>query len=165
MKYVTTVEGQEYTIEIEGETIRINGQPVQVDFEQVGQMTLYSLILDNQSFEVVVEDEGRGLLRVMLGGDLFEAKVEDERTRRLSRAQRRQQVTGGEISVKAPIPGLVVKVMVEPGDTVVANQSLAILEAMKMENEIRAPREGTVHEVRISPGQPVDQGQILVTLR
>ena len=166
MKYIATVDGQEYTIEIESDNqVVVNGQPVQVDFRKVGSLTLYSLLLDNHSFEVVVEDEGRGVRQVVLGGNLYRVRVEDERTRRLSRADRRPQLTRGEVTIKAPIPGMVVKLLVAPGDTVFEGQGVAILEAMKMENELCAPRGGTVHEVRASPGEVVDQGQILVTIQ
>ena len=62
------------------------------------------------------------------------------------------------------MPGLVVAVAVAPGDTVVADQRLLALEAMKMENEIRATTPGTVAEVRVSAGQKVEQGQVLVVV-
>jgi biotin carboxyl carrier protein len=74
-------------------------------------------------------------------------------------------VPDGELSIKAPIPGLVVRVLVEPGRPVVEGETLLILEAMKMENEIRAPRAGVIHEVRSEPGAQVASGQILLTLK
>ncbi len=67
--------------------------------------------------------------------------------------------------VRSPIPGRVVKVMVKVSDQVTAGQTLVVLEAMKMENELRAPRAGTVHEVRCAEGTAVEAGQDLVTLR
>jgi biotin carboxyl carrier protein len=60
--------------------------------------------------------------------------------------------------------GRVVRVAVQPGDRVQANDLLLVLEAMKMENEIRAPRAGTVKEVRVSAGDRVNQGDPLVVL-
>jgi oxaloacetate decarboxylase alpha subunit len=54
---------------------------------------------------------------------------------------------------------------VEPGQTLAEGDTLVILEAMKMENELRAPRAGVVHEVRVKPGDQVALGQVLVTLR
>lgn len=166
MKYIATVDGQEYTIEIESDSqVVVNGQPIQVDFRKVGSLTLYSLLLDNHSFEVVVEDEGRGICQVVLGGNLYRVRVEDERTRRLSNVNHRPQLGGGEVTIRAPIPGMMVKILVAPGDTVSDGQGVAILEAMKMENELLAPREGTVREVRVSSGEVVEQGQILVTIQ
>ncbi len=71
----------------------------------------------------------------------------------------------GELSIKAPIPGLVVKVAVEPGQEVAEGDTLIILEAMKMENELRAPRAGVVLEVKVDPGAQVALGQAMVSLR
>jgi biotin carboxyl carrier protein len=63
------------------------------------------------------------------------------------------------------MPGLVVRVLVEPGQTVGAGAGLVVLEAMKMENELKSPRAGVVDTVAARPGQAVEKGQVLVTLR
>ena len=166
MKYVATIDGQSYTIEIDNPgQIIIDGEDRAVDLRQVGKLSLYSLLMDNASYEVVVEDEGHNTCRVMIGGELYEVRVEDERTRRLALANRKPNPPSGELAIKAPIPGLVVKIPVEPGEAVRAGQSVVILEAMKMENELRTPRIGTVHEIRVAIGDKVDQGQVLVTIR
>jgi biotin carboxyl carrier protein len=68
----------------------------------------------------------------------------------------------GDGRVKAPIPGLIARVLAAPGPRVAAGQSLVVLEAMKMENEIRAPRAGLVSAVHVSAGQSVTLGQLLV---
>jgi biotin carboxyl carrier protein len=62
------------------------------------------------------------------------------------------------------MPGRVVKVLVKPGDQVVARQGLVVVEAMKMENELRAPGPGTVAEVRASEGASVEANAVLVVL-
>lgn len=66
--------------------------------------------------------------------------------------------------VKAPIPGLIRRLLVQPGDRVEIGQTLLILEAMKMENEIRAPRPGTVKAVHAEPGADVAHNQVLVEI-
>jgi len=68
-------------------------------------------------------------------------------------------------AVRAPLPGLVVEIKVKPGDPVRAGQVVAVLEAMKMENEIVAPRDGTVAEVRTTKGVNVNLGDILVLIK
>ena len=70
----------------------------------------------------------------------------------------------GDGRVKAPIPGLIARVLVEVGQRVAAGQPILILEAMKMQNEIAAPRAGRVTEIRTAPGQTVDAGEILAIL-
>jgi biotin carboxyl carrier protein len=70
----------------------------------------------------------------------------------------------GALSVVAPMPGRVVKILVQAGDLVSARQAVAIVEAMKMENEVRAPRAGTIKEVRITQGALVEARAVLVVI-
>jgi biotin carboxyl carrier protein len=70
----------------------------------------------------------------------------------------------GDLPVLAPIPGLVVKVLVAEGDMVEENQPMVLLEAMKMENELRAQKAGKVKQVRIVAGQRVEQNALLLLL-
>lgn len=70
----------------------------------------------------------------------------------------------GDGRVKAPIPGLIAKLMVGTGARVELGQTLLVLEAMKMENEIRATRAGVIGELRVQPGQTVTMGEVLVEI-
>ena len=176
MKYVTTITptgspvgtGRAYVVEIEeGGLIRVAGRELQADLRRIGEEDLYSLLVDNQSFEVHVLETERNGFRVMVSGqgyEGYEARVVDERTYRLS--QSRGGLAAGTVdsAIKAPIPGLVVKVIVAEGEEVQAGQNLVILEAMKMQNELRAPRSGTVATIKVKAGDSVNQGDTLVTL-
>ena len=70
----------------------------------------------------------------------------------------------GDGRVKAPIPGLITRIMVEPGQQVEVGDPLLVLEAMKMENVIRAPRSGSVQQLNVQPGQTVVLGERLVEI-
>ena len=95
-----------------------------------------------------------------IDGRQVRARVSDGRRRgRAAAAQ-----AGGDHAVAAPMPGRVVRVLVEPGDRVAAGQGLAVVEAMKMENEVAAPADGVVSDVRAVPGDSVEAGSVLVTL-
>ena len=96
---------------------------------------------------------------VGIGGRQVRARVSDGRRRRAAASQ-----AGGDHAVAAPMPGRVVRVLVEPGDRVAAGQGLAVVEAMKMENEVAAPAAGVVSDVRAAPGDSVEAGAVLVTL-
>jgi biotin carboxyl carrier protein len=72
--------------------------------------------------------------------------------------------THGTAVVLAPMPGLVMRVLVTPGEAVLEGQGVAILEAMKMENEIRAPRPGVVKAVHVMAGKAVNQGDALLVV-
>ncbi len=168
MKYFATVEDQTYEIAIDHHgRITVDGVEQAAEMVSVGGKNLYSLLLDNVSFEVLLDaDTGqRNTYGVMVGGLRYMVKMQDERTRRLSLASRAIKATDVELAIKAPIPGLVVRVAVEPGQAVLEGDTLLILEAMKMENELRVPRGGTIHEVRVEPRMQVALGQVLVTLR
>ena len=97
---------------------------------------------------------------VGIGGRQVRARVSDGRPRRRAAASQ----AGGDHAVAAPMPGRLVRVLVEPGDRVAAGQGLAVVEAMKMENEVAAPADGVVSEVRAAPGDSVEAGAVLVTL-
>ena len=67
-------------------------------------------------------------------------------------------LASGEGSVKAPMPGVILKVLVDEGDTVNAGDTVMVIEAMKMENDIKAPRSGTVKKIMVGPGDSVNTG-------
>ncbi|HHV28873.1 MAG TPA: biotin/lipoyl-binding protein [Clostridium sp.] len=73
-------------------------------------------------------------------------------------------VPAGAVIIKAPMPGTILNIHVNQGDTVKKGQVLLILEAMKMENEILAPNDGTVASVNVSKGSSVNVGEVLLSL-
>ena len=168
MKYFAAVDDHTYEIDIDHHgRITVDGTEMAADMHLVAGESLYSLLLENRSYEVVLhpETEKRNFYGVMVSGLLHRVKVQDERSRRLALVDRNLRAPEGELAVRAPIPGLVVKIAVEPGQVVAEGQTLVILEAMKMENELAAPRDGTVIEVRVEPGAQVATGKVLITIR
>ncbi len=164
MKYITHVDGQEFEVEILGRhRVKINGQELAVDFQSVSGQPLYSLIVDGRSFEAYIYP-AEGDWQVLLHGDLYDVKVEDERERRLRAASGKQAADVGAFQLKAPMPGLVVTVPVQPGDSVEKGDVLVILESMKMQNELRSPKAGTVAAVKVQPGDSVEQRETLVVV-
>jgi len=165
MKYTAIIHDKPYEIEIgANNALLINGEPHNADFRNIEGTTLYSLLLDNVSWEVLVERNGDEY-RVLIDGELHLVEVQDERTRKLAKAAAKSAGATGDAIIKAPMPGLVRAVTVSVGDAVEAKQGIVILEAMKMENELRVPRAGTVKEIRVKPGDKVEQGQVLVIVK
>ena len=163
MRYVTTIGEEQYAIDINQDNqITVNGETVEINFQQMPDTTMHSIIVAGKSHDVRM-DEGDGVYIVQLSGEVFEVMVEDERTRRLAGVKSSLDVTG-EAIIKAPMPGVVVEVLVTPGQAVEQGDILAILESMKMQNEFKAPRAGQVHAVRVRAGDKVDQGAIMVTI-
>jgi biotin carboxyl carrier protein len=163
-KYITSIKGKEYTIEIlESGKVSLNGQVYEVDFESISGQPVYSLLLDGGSFQADVYPGDEDTLQVLMRGVLYEATVEDEREKRLSKAAGAAAQTG-EFVLRAPMPGLVVKVAVAEGEAVKTAQVLVILESMKMQNELKSPRDGKVLRVQVKAGDSVEQRQILLSV-
>ena len=119
--------------------VSVDGQEFMVDGRRTGRNN-YSLLIDNRSFEVDVdttEDE----YRVLLDGRTYHISMSDERQVRVGGRQSGVEVSGRQ-EIRIPMPGKVVAVLVNEGDTVAKGQGLVIVEAMKMENEVRAPGNG-----------------------
>lgn len=163
MKYVTMVSGKQFEIEIERDgTILVNGQRREVDFLALGP-SQYSLLTNMLSHNLVIE-EREGEVQVLMRGRLFASKVLDERALLMAQRAGAGLADTGEASIKSPMPGLVVAVSVEVGQTVKAGQTVLILESMKMQNELKAPRDGVIQAVHVTAGQSVEQNKVLVTI-
>ncbi len=164
MKYLAQVDGTTYEIEIANDgSITLDGASIEADLLQIDPLGLYSLIMNHRSHELVIEEQPRGY-RVTLGSHTFQVDVADERQLRIESSRADVSAGDGDLPITAPIPGLVVKVLVEEGENVDINTPLVILEAMKMENEIRAPRAGVIRDISIEVGQSVEGNAMLMML-
>lgn len=164
MKYAASVGDQTFIIDVNrDDQVTLDGETIPVDLRSLDQATAYSLLLDHDSYEVMV-NEANGDYQVLLLGHLFTVRVEDERARRLAQASHGFAPPPGEIQIKAPMPGLIVAIPIEEGQWIKQGDVLVVLESMKMENELRAPRDGTVASIRVQIHQSVEHNQILVTL-
>jgi biotin carboxyl carrier protein len=163
MKYVTTIGERQYTIEINrDDQITIDGVAYPIDLRAIDEAT-FSLLIDNASHEALVESNN-GEIHVLLRGRLYAARVEDERASRLSRSGGGLHAGSGELTMKSPMPGLIVAIPVSEGQAVTKGQTIVVLESMKMENELKSPRDGMIASIKVLPRQSVEQGQPLVVL-
>jgi biotin carboxyl carrier protein len=164
MKYIATIADQEFEIGIDREgEVTLDGEVIEAQMESMLDPTLHSLIVGHHSRDVRINVE-EDLYTVQVGGEILEVKVEDERTRRLAGVRGSLSVITGEAVLKAPMPGVIVEVPVAEGAEVVKGDTVAILESMKMQNEIKAPRDGRVHAVRVAVGSTVDLNAIMLTI-
>jgi biotin carboxyl carrier protein len=169
MKYNTVIETldeqrEEFVIEIlDEERLLVNGKLYQVDFESICEQPVYSLLIDGKSHEAYVYPAEQAW-QVLLPGSSFTALVEDERQKTLRLAAGSQAVEGAEFHLKSPMPGLVVSVNVEDGQTVEKGDLLVILESMKMQNELKSPRLGVVTRLRVKAGDRVEQQETMLSV-
>ncbi|MCX6050698.1 MAG: hypothetical protein NT075_36875 [Chloroflexi bacterium] len=163
MKYFARVGATEYEVVIDKDQVFVNGELVVVDLKQSGVPELYSVLFAGRSYDMLVETE-RSNYAVTFRAEQFHVQVEDERTRRLNTGRKAPAIPHGELAIKAPIPGLIVKILVEIGSEITDGQPVVLLEAMKMENEIRAPRAGVIKSIAATAGRRVEQNEILLVL-
>ncbi len=157
-----TVDGKTYDVRLHADpasperfTAEVNGQRVEA-IAPLGenQTMLEWAIIDNKPYELAL-DKDLDWIHTWSGRHTLAIRdLETAFTRAPS----------GDGRVKAPIPGLIAKVLVDKGGRVEIGQPLLVLEAMKMENEIRATRSGTISDLRVQPGQTVAMGEVLVEI-
>lgn len=163
MKYVTTINGKKFEIDIQKDgTLLVNGQRREVDFLALGP-SQYSILAEHISHELVIEERDNEI-EVLLRGRLYTGNVMDERAQLMAERSGAGALDSGELSIKAPMPGLVVAISVNEGQEVIAGQTIVILESMKMQNELKAARAGVVQRINVAAGQSVEQNKVLVVI-
>lgn len=163
MKYYVTLDGRTREIELTPDGVRMDGREVPAEIATLPGTSLRHLRIGDRGWLLSAERTEDGWA-VRLGGRRAEVHVEDERTRAVRELAGAGAPGEGPRELRAPMPGLVVRVLVEPGHEVEAGDGLVVMEAMKMENELSARGAGTVAEVRVEEGQTVNQDDVLVTL-
>ena len=167
MRFWISLEGRETEVEFRSEGGRLwlemDGRRIEADVHPLPDGEVYSLLVDGRSHEVRVTPAGEGLEVTVEGATL--AVMVRHPLEKILQGVRRAGATSGVETVAAPMPGLVVTLKVRRGDTVVAGQSVAVIEAMKMQNELAAKHGGTVAEVLVEAGASVAGGQPLVRIK
>ena len=170
------VGGRTRNVEARGPEVILDGRCFQVDVARVGHA--WSLILGpvdrpgpTRSYEVAVVEHTAGDLTVHVNGrpvavrsSLSGRGRQGFGARRIWSGARAEVARHGPQRVVAPMPGRIAKVLVTVGDEVAVHQSLVVVEAMKMENELRSPRAGTVTEVPAVEGALVKANAVLVVI-
>lgn len=167
MKLWVTLEGREAEVEFhtEGERLmlEVEGRKVEADFHRLPDGENWSVIVDGRSYEVRITPEN-GALAVSVAGATFPVEVRHPIEKVLQAVKRAGGTHDGE-TIAAPMPGLLVSMRVAKGDLVKPGQSVAVVEAMKMQNELVARQGGEVSEILASERASVSAGQPLVRLK
>ena len=165
MKYIVSVNGRRTTIELGTGEVELEGRTIPVSLANVEGTPVRLVHVGDKVHRVIVRQRaGRGCYTLWLDGFTYEIEALDERTRTIRDLTAAQSGPAGPAPLVAPMPGLIVRVSVEPGDIVAPGQGLVVMEAMKMENELRAAGAGRVRAVHAKPGEAVNKGALLVEL-
>jgi biotin carboxyl carrier protein len=167
-RYVTRVRGAKDSVPVDIEDLgdgryllTLGGRHHTMDARMLEHGAV-SLIVDGRSYDVEMDESGDEV-QVLVGSEVLTVDVADERAVSLRAGAAGFGVTG-KVLVTAPMPGKVVRVLVEPGAEVTEGQGLVVVEAMKMENELKSPKAGTVVEVFAKEGSAVEANAKLLTV-
>jgi biotin carboxyl carrier protein len=169
MKYIVRIGDHLHEVTLEGETATVHSPDGSsgswtVRVADIPGTPVRLVTMGDAVHRVIARRESaRGTFTLRVDGWTVQAEALDERQRAIQALQASSAPTG-PAPVVAPMPGLVVRVAVQVGDTVSAGQGVVVMEAMKMENELKAAAAGVVKAVRVSPGQAVEKGAVLVDL-
>jgi pyruvate carboxylase subunit B len=166
MKYVVDLNDHRKLVVVDADNVRFESDdPVHAELAEVEGSPVRMVKLGSHVYRVVVEKrQGKGRYTLWVDGYRFETEALDERTRTIRDISAANAAPAGPAPIVAPMPGLIIRINVQPGDQIEAGHGVVVMEAMKMENELRATTSGTVKSVKVVPGTAVERGALLVEL-
>lgn len=164
MKYHVTIDERTFEVDLSEDVPRVDGDPIDARLERVGTTPVWHLQTGSESHPLLcIPGSRKGSWRISIGSRAVDVDVLDERSRMIREMSGVAEGVAEQV-IAAPMPGLIVEVPVSPGQQIQAGDSVVVIEAMKMENELRASSDGVVARVEVRPGQAVEKGAILVVL-
>jgi len=161
MIYDVIIDGKGYRLEVEwseaGWRCRLDGREIQMD-AVLARRDVLSVLIGGKAYEVKREHTATGM-HLWVGSDRYLAEVRDPRSLRGRRGGDADEK--GPKKLLAPMPGKVVRVLIGEEQAVEAGQSILVVEAMKMQNEIKSPKKGTVQKIVAAEGANVNAGDVL----
>jgi biotin carboxyl carrier protein len=166
VKYIVQLNDERKTVSLDADEISYEGEPsVHGELSDIEGSPVRMVKIGTHVYRVVAQKrDGRGRYTLWVDGYRFESEALDERTRAIRDTTAATAAPSGPAPVRAPMPGLIVRVNVQVGDVVEAGQGVVVMEAMKMENELRATAAGRVKSIEVAPGAAVEKGTLLVAL-
>ena len=165
MKFTVTIDGQEIPVSFDEaygkRTLEVNGTAHQLSVLRLEGNRLRFPVDDRPIEAFVTGDPPDLTVDVGFGPILLQA--EEARFAEVRKIAGQAETVRRVSDLKAPMPGLVTRILVSEGDTVEAGTPMLVMEAMKMENELRAAGHGVVQKIKVASHEAVEQGQVLVT--
>jgi biotin carboxyl carrier protein len=166
MARITLADGQQFDVSVREGRLWVQESPLAASVEPVDDTLVRVTLPSGKTYEVVrrsvVEADTHLTVKASVNGKVSVATVETREQLLLNKTGRSGAGNQKVRDVKAPMPGLIRRITVEPGQTVAKGDALLVLEAMKMENILKSPADGVVAEVRVTEGQAVGKNDILL---
>lgn len=176
MNFIGVIDQQEHRVIVDDHdvqngfyTIDLDGKIYQVDAQSMGS-EIVSALIENKSFDIDIDDKDQsndpldGRLAVRVRGRVVRLEMLEQRRKKMKDAATAHFSLNGIIQVTSPMPGKVLRYLVEEQQEVEEGQGLVVIEAMKMENELQAPKSGVIKSISAKPGQTVDGGTLLLVI-
>ncbi len=165
MLKVTVNGNNEFDIQLSGEKMTIKGKEVLPDLVKISE-TRYHLILNHKSYRInILEKRSEKDLTVEVNGNKYDLGIKDRYDQLLHEMGMDTMTAAKADFIKAPMPGLVINILVKEGDEVEKDTPLLILEAMKMENILKATSHGTVDQIKVNIKDAVEKNQLLISFK
>ncbi len=163
-EFVVTINDKKKLVNfISKNKIEIDGKELQCDLLHLSGNT-YILKLENKFYRVSADKIKNGNYSISLEGNRFEAEIRSALQEKASQLLQQAGTLKKRIEVKAPMPGMVLKIKKKEGDEISNGETIIILEAMKMENDLRAPQSGNIKDIFIREGTAVEKGTVLFSI-
>lgn len=165
MRYIVDVGSERVEVELDGDRASAAGLVAETGLVEVPGTPVRLVTVGDTVHRVIARRTGAsGGYTLWVDGWRYDVEALDERRRAIRDLSAASAQAAGPAPLTAPMPGLIVRVNVAVGDVVAAGQSMVVMEAMKMENELRAPSAGTVARINATEGSAVERGAVLVEL-
>jgi len=163
-EYVVTINNKKIPVSItESDTVIISGKEYHYELLHLSANT-YILQLENNFYTISSERITNGNFSMLIEGNRFEAVIRSLLQEKAGQLLQKSDISKNKIEIKAPMPGMILKIKKKAGDSITKGETILILEAMKMENDLRAPKSGYIKDVFIKEGTPVEKGAKLFSI-
>lgn len=158
-------DNTDYTFDVASGKTLVNGNEISSDWIKIDSAK-YHVLVNHQSYtiELLGKDESGKNLTISVNGQKQQVTIKDKYDELLHALGMDKMLAAKNNDVKAPMPGLVLRLIVNEGDTVKKGDGLLVLEAMKMENVIKSSGEGVVKKIHVAPKQIVDKNQLMIVM-
>jgi biotin carboxyl carrier protein len=153
----------EYVMDIKGDRVLFDEQPVAFDNNWLNEKSA-SLLFNNKSYniEIIEHNKPDKSFAIKVNGNIYHIQIRDQYDDLLKQLGFEHLTSGRIAEIKAPMPGLVLKILVNTNQQVLKGDNLLVLEAMKMENMIKSPTDGVVKSILITTGDKIEKNTVLI---
>ncbi|RYZ50645.1 MAG: acetyl-CoA carboxylase biotin carboxyl carrier protein subunit [Sphingobacteriales bacterium] len=165
MNKIKINDRRELDVAVQAGAATINEKSVNWDLQELPNGT-FSILADGKHYQAVVEtvDRAAKVMKLKINGNTYDLAVKEPIDQLLQKMGLNISSVKKIDAIKAPMPGLVLKVLVTEGQEIKKGEPVLILEAMKMENVFKAPADATVKAIKVTERKAVEKGEVLIEL-